>query len=61
MKYETKKNAILSTIGTLAHSQGFYGRLLLDLQDLGEEDMREFVNQFPNTTDPVDIILCLEQ
>ena len=60
MKYETKKNAILSTIGTLASSQGFYGRLLRDLQEAGEEGIREFVNQMPDTTDPVDIILAIE-
>lgn len=61
MDYETKKNAILSTIKTLSTSQGFYGRLLGNIQNANDSDLREFVNQFPNTTDPVDIILFLEQ
>ena len=57
--------AILATFRDLAHSQGFYGRLLRDLMwaqendaDAYEEYMQELESQ--NFKDAVDLILYIE-
>ena len=60
MTYETKKATVLSLISSLARSNGFYGRLLWDLEEADEESVRGFIEQLPDTTDPVDIILAIE-
>lgn len=56
---------IIDTIHSLAHSQGFYGRLYSTLTELKDESegeynsiMKRLVNQ--KFSDPVDLILFLE-
>lgn len=60
-----KREQILNTIKSLAQSQGFYGRLYMDLMyaqknhpDEYEEAMSELESK--NFHDPVDLILYLE-
>ena len=48
---------ILETIASLAKSQGFYGRLLRDLEG-NDEAMELLVAQ--NFQDPVDLVLFIE-
>ena len=60
MTYETKKSTVFSVISSLARSNGFYGRLLWELEKSDEESVRGFIDQLPDTTDPVDIILAIE-
>ena len=55
----------LETIKTLAPSQGFYGRLLVQVEELKEEDpvayekLTEEMNK-QNFTDTLDVIFFLE-
>ena len=55
----------LETIKTLAPSQGFYGRLLAQVEELKEEDpvayerLTEEMNK-QNFTDTLDVVLFLE-
>lgn len=49
---------ILSTIKSLAKSQGFYGRLLEALEEDSGEFMQDLVDQ--KFTDVVDLIIYLE-
>jgi len=52
------KEAILDTIKSLAKSQGFYGRLLRDINEY-PEILDELVEQ--KFKEPLDLILYLEQ
>lgn len=56
------KDEILSTIRSLASSQGFYSRLYRQLSDTSEE-VEEYLNHLEsqNFEDPIDLILFLEQ
>lgn len=60
-----KYNEIKQVIQSLAQSQGFYGRLLHQINDVEENDIDEF-NQMAdylesqNFKDPVDIVLFFE-
>ena len=57
-----QKSQVLETFKTLAMSQGFYGRLLRDIEEAESagEDLTEFYDQFKNCKDPVDVILTIE-
>lgn len=46
----------------LSHSQGFYGRLLSDLQELDEDEIAELDEKIKeqNFTNKLDLILWLE-
>lgn len=46
----------------LSHSQGFYGRLLADLQELDEDEIAELDERIKeqNFTNELDLILWLE-
>lgn len=51
---------VFNTIKVLASSQGFYGRLLKELQEIDEEDRDEWLSQFADCKDSVDVILKIE-
>lgn len=57
-----KWDAILSTIRTLAGSQGFYGRLLRDISNLDEDQLEAVKGTLEgmNFGSPVDLVLYLE-
>ena len=41
-------NFMISTIKSLACSQGFYGRLCRDIQDLESNDLNNFIESLPD-------------
>lgn len=55
------KEQIWSTICSLAHSQGFYGRLAEAIEENGRKDeiLQELENQ--HFSDAVDMVLYFEQ
>lgn len=50
-----------NTIKSLSHAQGSYGRLLRDIDSLGEEDKQKLVDKLPDFKDTVDVVLFIEQ
>lgn len=57
-----KRNDIINAITQLSYSQGFYGRLLRDLQSLDEETYNEVMEELEaqNFSDTVDMVLFFE-
>lgn len=57
------RNEVMNNIKMLACSQGFYGRMLRDIEEAeaNGEDLTEFFEQFNDCKDPVDMILLIEQ
>lgn len=60
--YTRLKNGVMDLFETLAHSQGFYGRLIRDIKEAEENgvDTTDFFMHFKDCKSPVDIILKLE-
>lgn len=56
------REQILSTFRSLARSQGFYGRLLQQIEDVDEETREAFLSDLEsrNFSDPVDLIMWIE-
>ena len=56
------RQAIRGTFEMLAQSQGFYGRLLRDIDEMNEEDQERFWSDLEsqNFKDAVDLILYIE-
>ena len=56
------RNAIMETIRSLALSQGFYGRLYRQLEDLDDETYDEVMQELEekNFKDVVELVLFLE-
>ena len=50
-----------NTIKSLSYSQGSYGRILIEIDSLGEEDKQNLADQLPDFKDAVDVILFIEQ
>lgn len=50
-----------NTIKGLSYSQGFYGRLLRDIDDLEDYEKQDLIDQLPNFKQPIDVILFIEQ
>ena len=60
-----KMNQILAAIRTLAHSQGFYGRLYRDIVDMMENDVDSYAElaeqlEAQKFGDAVDMVLYFE-
>ena len=57
-----KRNDIINAITQLSYSQGFYGRLLRDLQSLDGETYDEVMTELEaqNFSDTVDMVLFFE-
>lgn len=51
---------VYSVIESLARSQGFYGRLLSRLNEVGEDVANEFLDSFADCKDMVDVIMAME-
>lgn len=49
------------TIKALSSSQGSYGRLLREIDNLDEWNKQDLIDQLPNFKDTVDVILFIEQ
>ena len=49
------------TIKALSYSQGAYGRLLRDIDNLDERNKQGLIDQLPDFKDAVDVILFIEQ
>lgn len=57
------ENQALNHIRQLSHSQGFYGRLLGALEEVREQNpeaYHEYLGQFKDCKDPVDMALMIE-
>lgn len=56
------RDLVFKTCRTFAPSQGFYGRLLRDLEQLEaeNEDLAEFWAQFEDCKDVLDVVMVLE-
>ena len=50
-----------NTIKSLSYSQGSYGRLLSEIDNLNEEDKQNLVDQLPDFKDMIDVVLFIEQ
>ena len=54
------RKQVKAEIRQLAKHQGFYGRLLEDLNEAPEEDQNAFYDQFADCKDIVDFIMTIE-
>lgn len=56
------REQILSTFRSLAHSQGFYGRLLEQIDSVDEETREAFLSDLEsrNFKDAVDLVMWIE-
>ena len=50
-----------NTIKSLSYSQGSYGRILREIDSLGEEYKQNLADQLPNFNDALDVVMWLEQ
>ncbi len=51
---------VLNIIAELAHSQGFYGRLLQQINWMDEEEQDEYFSQFKDCEDALDVVMVVE-
>ena len=61
---ETKKQnyeLFYNTIKSLSYSQGRYGRMLREIDNLSEHDLNELITQLPDFKEPVDVVIFIEQ
>ena len=58
---EQNYDLFYNTIKSLSYSQGSYGRLLRDIESLGEDDKQNLVNELPDFKDKLDVVLFIEQ
>ncbi len=54
------REEVLDLIKKLAHSQGFYGRLLEALYMAEEDEANEWLDQFWDCADTIDVIMRIE-
>ena len=54
------REQVKAEIRQLANHQGFYGRLLEELNEAPEEDQNAFYDQFADCKDIVDFIMAIE-
>ena len=61
-KNEMARKEVMGVFGMLARSQGFYGRLLRDLNasEAAGEDLTPFFDQFKGCKDAVDVVMVVE-
>ena len=58
---EQNYDLFYNTIKSLSYSQGSYGRLLREIDNLDECDKLDLIDQLPDFNKPVDVILFIEQ
>lgn len=54
------RKEVYAFIESMAVSQGFYGRLLSRLNEVGEDAANEFLDSFADCKDIIDVIMLLE-
>jgi hypothetical protein len=54
------RKEVYEFIESMAVSQGFYGRLLSQLNEVGEDMANEFLDSFTDCKDVIDVIMVLE-
>ena len=56
------RKEVMGVFGMLARSQGFYGRLLRDLNahEAAGEDLTPFFDKFKGCKDAVDVVMVVE-
>lgn len=54
------RQEVYGFIESMAASQGFYGRLLSRLNEVGEDLANEFLDSFTDCKDMIDVIMLLE-
>ena len=54
------RKQVKAEIRQLANHQGFYGRLLEELNEAPEEDQNAFYDQFKDCKDIVDLAVAIE-
>ena len=54
------REEVRGIIEMMASSQGFYGRLLSQLNEVGEDAANEFLDSFTDCKDIIDVIMLLE-
>ena len=54
------RKEVYEFIESMAVSQGFYGRLLSQLNEVGEDMANEFLDSFADCKDIIDVIMVLE-
>ena len=57
---EMTRKEVYGFIKSMAVSQGFYGRLLSRLNEVGEAAANEFLDSFADCKDMVDVIMAIE-
>lgn len=50
-----------NTIKSLSYSQGSYGRILRQIDNLDEQNKKDLIYQLPDFKDYVDVVLFIEQ
>lgn len=50
-----------NTIKSLSYSQGSYGRLLREIDNLDEWNRQDLIDQLPDFKNTIDVILFIEQ
>lgn len=51
---------VMDTFAILANSQGFYGRLLQQINWMDEEEQDEYFSQFKDCEDALDVVMVVE-
>ena len=54
------REEVYGVIESMAGSQGFYGRLLSRLNEVGDDLANEFLGSFADCKDVIDVIMKLE-
>ena len=52
---------LFNTVKMLSKSQGFYGRLLEQLNSMSKDERLELTSKLPNFKDCLDVVLWIEQ
>ena len=55
------RKEVYERIEMMASSQGFYGQLLSQLNEVSEETANEFLDSFANCKDIIDVIMQIEE
>lgn len=55
-----KREQIFDTLKALARSQGFYGRVLEQLEELPDDDYENVMDELEKCSDPLDLVMFFE-
>lgn len=58
---EQNYNLFYNTIKSLSYSQGSYGRLLREIDNLDDWNKQDLIDQLPDFKNTIDVILFIEQ